>query len=301
MKSSTTSRPWRSAPAVRRGTRRLAATAPPARHIGRNGWRRCCWLGHTPTAASSDLRMHQPADAPAGHRPGLGEAVDHEHRVVRFGDGQERRRMRRAVIDQGAIDFVADDGDAALAREIQDAFLFVRRQHPAGGIAGRGEEHRLGARVAGVEQFVEIQMPAAARSSPRPAAPAAAPRRRLGGLEDVGPDRRDDHDIVAGLAHASAGRVTTASMAAPGTVMRSSAISAPGGALVEIAASLRAGAGCRAHWCRRSCRPPAPAVAASRMKGGVTRSVSPNHRGRMSGLPSPSAVTWLMPEGPGRG
>src|SRR6185437_11037737 len=33
------------------------------------------------------------------------------------------------------------------------------------------------------------------------------------------------------------------------------------------------------------------------MKGGVTRSVSPNHSGSTSGLPKPSAVTWVMPEG----
>ena len=43
-----------------------------------------------------------------------------------LGDLQERRRMRRAVIDQRAVDFVADDGDAASRGEIQDRLLFVR-------------------------------------------------------------------------------------------------------------------------------------------------------------------------------
>src|SRR5215475_12650866 len=38
-------------------------------------------------------------------------------------------------------------------------------------------------------------------------------------------------------------------------------------------------------------------MAAWRMKGGVTRSVSPNQSGRTSGCPRPKAVTLEMPDG----
>ena len=72
----------------------------------------------------------------------------------------------RCVIDQCAIDLVADDGDAAVARKLKHRSLLVARHHPAGGIAGRGDEDRLGARVAGIEKFFEIEPPSWCRHIP---------------------------------------------------------------------------------------------------------------------------------------
>ena len=93
------------------------------------------------------------------------------------------------------------------AREIEHSLLFLARRHPARRIAGRAQEDRLGARVAGVEQLVHVEPPARRRGLPVLVQPHeavfAAHLRR--GLEDAGPHRRDDHDVVAGLHHALQG------------------------------------------------------------------------------------------------
>src|SRR5437660_672578 len=46
-------------------------------------------------------RMGEPADAPTGHRPRLGEAVEHDQRVVRSGQLEERRRHRTGIDQPG--------------------------------------------------------------------------------------------------------------------------------------------------------------------------------------------------------
>ena len=145
--------------------------------------------------------MDQPADAPARHRPGFRETVDHEQCVFVVGDLQERRRMRRAVIDERAVDFVTQDGDAARAREFEDGALFVARHGPAGRIVGARDEDRFGPRVAGVEQLVEIETPMRLRCRPVvvEADEARSGPADLRRLHDVGPDGRDGDDIVAGL------------------------------------------------------------------------------------------------------
>ena len=165
---------------LRRGRRRLrgdsAASAP--------YWAKCVGAGvvawaMAAAAGSSALGMHQPADAPAGHRPGLGEAVDDEDRIVVVGDRAETTahapRRHRSACHRPRRLMMAMPRCAA---EIQDGLLLVAAVsiQPVG-LPGEADEHRLGARVAGVEQLVEIQMPAAGCSSPRPAAPAAARRR----------------------------------------------------------------------------------------------------------------------------
>ena len=56
-------------------------------------------------------RMRQPADAPAGHRPGLREAVDGDDEVFRLGQADHRRRRFR-VEREAVVHLVGNDPDA---------------------------------------------------------------------------------------------------------------------------------------------------------------------------------------------
>src|SRR5580765_1593712 len=105
--------------------------------------------------------MYEPTDTPTSHCPRFGEAVDDEHRIVWLGDFQEGGGMLFVVVDQRAIDFVADDGDAALAGEFEQGALLLARRCPTCWISGRCDEDRFRARIAGKEQLVEIKAPTA--------------------------------------------------------------------------------------------------------------------------------------------
>ena len=82
------------------------------------------------------LRQDHPAEPPAGHDPGFGEAVDHDDAVVRRRDVQHRRRRCRSVIDQPGVDLVGDQPDAAAAAYVQDRPQFGQARGPAGGVIG---------------------------------------------------------------------------------------------------------------------------------------------------------------------
>src|SRR5262249_28231922 len=57
-----------------------------------------------------EARRHDhPADAPAGHGPGLGEAVDDDERAIGRRPLEERRRGRYAAIDDARIALVGHD------------------------------------------------------------------------------------------------------------------------------------------------------------------------------------------------
>ena len=96
-------------------------------------------------AAAERRGRGDPAQPPAGHRPGLGEAVDHDHPIVRLGLLQERWRVP-AVVDEPRVHLVAHDPDAALARERQHLPLLLGRHHPAGRVVGRVQEDHARAR-----------------------------------------------------------------------------------------------------------------------------------------------------------
>ena len=116
--------------------------------------------------------------------------------------------MAAAVIDQRAVDLIADDGDAASAGEFQHRALIRGRHDPAGRVAGGGDENRPGAAVTGIEQLVQVQPPVRRARLPFLLQPGKADfgARHPGGLKNVRPHRGNDHDIVARLHHALQGR-----------------------------------------------------------------------------------------------
>ena len=75
-------------------------------------------LGHRADLVGDARGMRQPADAPAGHRPGLREAVDGQHPVAVLGDLQDGGR-HDAVEIEPAVDLVRDDPDAGAPAEIE--------------------------------------------------------------------------------------------------------------------------------------------------------------------------------------
>src|SRR5258706_4708516 len=135
--------------------------------------------------------MHQPADAPTSHCPSFGEAVDHKNIVIWIGNLEERRGVRRTVVNECSIYLVTDDGDAAPAREVQHGTLFLAFHHPACWIPRRRYEDRLCALVTKRKHFLKIKRP-----PERPFIPIVIKSREanfssdhLGRLENAGPNR----------------------------------------------------------------------------------------------------------------
>ena len=134
----------------------IAATAPRCRKAGDARGVDLHQLGEL---VAERRRMGQPADAPAGHRPGLGEAVEHEQRIVGPACSRKDGATLR-VVDQAGINLVGHDPEAALAGEIEQRALLVGGHHPASRIARRVDEDRAGPRVDRVEQALHIELPA---------------------------------------------------------------------------------------------------------------------------------------------
>ena len=124
--SSTSGSPWR-----------MAATAPA--WIGPDVPLLTYWV-IAPSWSAIARRMRQPADAPAGHRPGLREAVDRQHPVAVLGDLQDRWR-HDAVEIEPAVDLVRDDPDAGAPAEIEQGLHLLARRRPAGRV-GRASTGR---------------------------------------------------------------------------------------------------------------------------------------------------------------
>ena len=76
-----------------------------------------------------------PADAPAGHRPVLREAVDDE----RVGLVVEDAR-RRLAVDDAVVDLVGDDGDVVAPTEAGDHRQRLVVVDRAGRVRGRGDD-----------------------------------------------------------------------------------------------------------------------------------------------------------------
>ena len=137
--------------------------------------------------------MGQPADAPAGHRPGLGEAVDREHAVAVLGDLQDRGRDVAVEIEP-VVDLVGDDPDAGAAAEVEQRLQLLRARRPAGRVGRRRQEDGARAGIAGGEQRVEVEPPVGVeveRDGTRLAAD------QVDGVVDVRPLRRDIDDVGA--------------------------------------------------------------------------------------------------------
>ena len=99
------------------------------------------WMRFSITPPSVGRRA-DPADAPAGHRPVLGEGVDEEDAVVLLHRRRRRRARARAVEDEAAVDLVGDDPEAALAGKREDGAKLVLGRRPAGRVGRRVDEDR---------------------------------------------------------------------------------------------------------------------------------------------------------------
>ena len=140
-------------------------------------------------------RRDHPADPPAGHGEGLGEAVHHDQRVVGRRDLQEGGRGG-AVEYVAVIDLVREEDDSPPAAEIEQAPLFRGRHHPAGRVAGRVDEQRARVRPGGLEHILQMQPPAL-RVEPL-AHEVERRARHLEGPVDIRPIGADDERMVAG-------------------------------------------------------------------------------------------------------
>ena len=210
-----------------------------------------------------------PADAPAGHRPVLGEGVDEEDAVVRIGDVVEGRRRARPVIDEAAVDLVGDDPEAALARaRARIARSSSSRRGPAGRIGGRVDEDARGSPGRSRRaSCVEVERPARAVEVERRRRPAVAPPMPMRGGE-VRPGRASARSSRRRGPATAATAIWIACMPPPVMKKRSGEKARPNWRVVIARRAPRAAPGCRAARCRRSRRPACERVAASQMKPG---------------------------------
>ena len=83
----------------------------------------------------------QPTQPPAGHRPVLGEGLDEQDAVLLVHDVVERGRQRvRPAVNEASVDFVGDDPEPVLAREVEDEAELLPRRRPARRVGGRVDE-----------------------------------------------------------------------------------------------------------------------------------------------------------------
>ena len=95
-----------------------------------------------------------PAQPPAGHAPGFGEAM-HDDRVLEVRGREAGDALGgRAVVEEVLVDFVAHDEDVLLDADVAEGFEFVGRIDGAGGVAGGVEDEQARARGDGGAQGV---------------------------------------------------------------------------------------------------------------------------------------------------
>ena len=148
-------------------------------------------------------RHNQPAQPPARHRPGFGEAVDRDDAILRLGDVEEGRRARAFVV-QAFIDLVGQDPGARAAAMRQDRLLLLPRQGEAGRVARRVQQHQPRLRRDRRQQPVEIHPPQPLRQVQRHGLDRGREDQRDGA--DIRPVRRQGDHLVARVQHRLAGQ-----------------------------------------------------------------------------------------------
>ena len=99
------------------------------------------------------------AETPAGHRVGLGEAVDGDGQVVEIlaerGDGD----VLGLAIDELFVNLVGKDDDVLLERDFTEGAEFLLGVNRAGRVAGRVDDDHLGGRGHGFLELLGSHFP----------------------------------------------------------------------------------------------------------------------------------------------
>ena len=95
-----------------------------------------------------------PAHSPAGHRVGLGDAVEDDGLVGQLGHQLDDVRALRVLVQQVLVDLIRNDPDAVLEGPLADRGELLGRVDAARRVGGRAHEQHLRARGArGLELF----------------------------------------------------------------------------------------------------------------------------------------------------
>ena len=97
------------------------------------------------------------AQAPAGHRVGLGETVQGDGAFLHARQGSDAEGFR-SIIAQPFIDFIRDDHDVILDGDVGQFFQHLFGQDPAGGIAGGDQDQGFGLGGDLTADFVQVQL-----------------------------------------------------------------------------------------------------------------------------------------------
>ena len=146
-------------------------------------------------------RGDHPADAPAGHRVGLGHAVDDDPAVAELGRDDGHRHVRRVAVDEVLVDLVAEHPDVVLRGPAADRRDVVGVHDGARGVRRRDEDQQLGLGRAGALELVD-----ASRESRRASLVSTGTGVAAGEVDRLGvgrPVRRGDQDLVARVRAAS--------------------------------------------------------------------------------------------------
>ena len=141
-------------------------------------------------------RADQPPDPPAGHRVGLGHAVD-DHGLL----GELRHRLQdrgeaRVAVDQVLVDLVGEDPQAVLQGPAADRLDLLGAVDRAGRVRRRDEQQHLGALGPGRLQLLHRGQVAGGLVGDHVDRHAAGQLDRLG---VGGPVRGRHDDLVAGV------------------------------------------------------------------------------------------------------
>ena len=149
-------------------------------------------------------RADHPADPPAGHRVGLGDAVD-DHAVVGELGAQHRHRAGLdAVVDQVLVDLVGEHPQAVLLDPAADRLDLVGGVDRAGRVGRGAEQQHLGALGARGLELLDGDLVVLGLVGEHLDGHAAGEPDRLGVGRPV--RRRHDH-LVARVEHGGEGRV----------------------------------------------------------------------------------------------
>ena len=214
--------------------------------------------------------------------------------VVGRGDVQEARRagVVGGLEVQALVDLVGQQPRAGRAAVVEQALLLGARQRPAGRVVRRVDDQHARARRDRGEQRVHVQRPGAVHRRQRHAAHRRAHDRRL--RDQVGPDGRDDHDLVAGIDQrlrrehqaVDAARGDDDAAGVDRRVQRA-------GVAAPAPRAARAGPGSAN---RRSRRAPANRWRRAGSRSGVTSSLSPNQNASTSARPMPALAISRISE-----